>query len=564
MSSFARAVDSFTSIHNRTEPLMGDGSSPKRPPCEDTRALWQTDSFANPAIDHLPEDEQILFERFGRGPLVRPRWNTVHTGFEHFAAEQPDAIAIEHLGASISYGTLEAQSNRLAGVLIKHGVGRGDTVGLYLQRSIEMVVGILAILKIGAAYVPQHVGVAPTATLQHITRITRAKIVLTLSRFTQDLHCVGGDICLAIDTIMSVPLSQDKPVARQKLYVSPDDRCFVLFTSGTTGIPNGVQITHRNVCNILQTSPGDLGIRPGIRVAQLLSISFDMAAWEILGCLSNGGTLVIRGKEFQSVAEQVDVIIATPSVLCSIDAKRCRNVRIAAVAGEPCPRTLADTWSSFCTFYNACGPTETTIINTAHPHYPMKPVLSIGRPTPNNTVYILDEDLKPCRIGEIGEMWAGGDCVSAGYLANETLTKERYCADPFLGGDRMMFRTRDLGRWTATGELEHFGRVDDQVKIRGFRVELDSVSAVLESVDGCEQAVTLKFDNRHLVSFVSPSSVALDLARKAVTDALPYYCEPAFIIAMDRLPRTARGKLDKRLLLKTAEEYQRESNERVA
>jgi len=158
------------------------------------------------------------------------------------------------------------------------------------------------------------------------------------------------------------------------------------------------------------------------------------------------------------------------------------------VAGEPCPRPLADKWSEFCTFYNGCGPTETTIVNTMHLHYPWCERLAIGKPTPNNTVYILDENLKPRAIGEVGEMWAGGDCVSAGYLNNDQLNADRYAPDPFLGDGRLMFRTRDLGRWTEDGALEHFGRTDDQVKIRGFRVELDSVSAVLEATPACKKA----------------------------------------------------------------------------
>jgi acyl-coenzyme A synthetase/AMP-(fatty) acid ligase len=180
--------------------------------------------------------------------------------------------------------------------------------------------------------------------------------------------------------------------------------------------------------------------------------------------------------------------------------------------------------------------------------------LSIGRPTPNNTVYILDEYLNPCPIGEIGEMWAGGDCVSDGYLANDPLNTERYRPDPFLGGGRRMFRTRDLGRWTADGELEHFGRVDDQVKIRGFRVELDSVSAVLESVAGCCRAATLKIDDRTLVSFVSPATVDLELAARAVAERLPYYCAPAFIQPLDALPKTPRGKVDRQALVAMAKD----------
>jgi acyl-coenzyme A synthetase/AMP-(fatty) acid ligase len=262
----------------------------------------------------------------------------------------------------------------------------------------------------------------------------------------------------------------------------------------------------------------------------------------------NGATLLIRGSNIQETVERADVVIATPSVLGSIDADACHNVKVAAVAGEPCPRPLADAWGAFCRFHNSCGPPEPTIINPAQHYRPGITGLTIGAPTPNNTVYVLDEDRKPCRIGEVGEMWAGGDCVTAGYLDNPSLTAERYAPDPFVGGGRMMFRTRDLGRWTPDGELEHYGRTDDQVKVRGFRVELDSVSAALETVADCTKAVTLKHDGRNLVAFVQPETVDVVAAREAVAAQLPYYCVPAVITAMAELPRTSRGKVDKRLL----------------
>lgn len=171
----------------------------------------------------------------------------------------------------------------------------------------------------------------------------------------------------------------------------------------------------------------------------------------------------------------------------------------------PCSQVLADRWAGHCTFYNGCGPTETTIVNTLHRHVPGT-LLTIGKPTPNNTVYVLDEHGRACELGETGEMWAGGVGVTSGYLNNTAMTQARYRPDPFMGGDAMMFRTRDLGRWTADGQLEHLGRVDDQVKVRGFRVELDAVSTALEAGDGCMRAVTLKLDSRTLVAFVSPAN----------------------------------------------------------
>ena len=516
--------------------------------------------FNRYAFDHLSASDQRLFEQFGQGVWVAPSHGTIHGAFEEQAVRYPYLKAAEHLGEMMSYQQLNRQANRLAAKLAEHGVTNGDCVSLFVRRSIPMVVGLMAILKVGAAYVPQDVKVAPEKQLRHVAQVTESKVILTLSAYKDLVPVAEGQVCVVIDELMAEPLDVefDAPFVPERP-VAPDDRCFILFTSGTTGDPNGVQVTHRNVCNILLTEPGDLGIRPGMRVGQILSISFDMAAWEILGCLSHGGTLVIRGKAFAPVVESVDVIIATPTVLGSFDASKCHQVQVVAVAGEPCPRPLADTWSAFCTFYNSCGPTETTIINTAQPYHSGLERLTIGKPTPNNTVYVLDENRRPCAIGEVGEMWAGGDCVTAGYLGNEQLTQERYADDPFLGKGRKMFRTRDLGRWTPDGELEHFGRTDDQVKIRGFRVELDSVSNALESVEGCMKAVTLKFSQRDLVAFVSPSSVDGDVAKEAVAAVLPYYCVPKMVVAMDRLPMTSRGKVDKRKLMGLAEHYYQEA-----
>ncbi len=500
-----------------------------------------------------PLDRQ-QFHRFGWGPRVAPRFPTIIAAIDHQMAMHPEAVAAEHEGEQITYGALNAAANRLANVLYAHGVRRGDAICLYLHRSLPMLVGIVAAMRLGAAYVPQHVGVAPPAMLRHIGDATGAKIILTLRELANEVPVASHQTLIRIDSLMFDPALDAKAPRGADVTARPGDVAMILFTSGTTGVPNGVQVTHRNLCNILQTAPGDLGMKSGLRVGQILSIAFDMAAWETLGALSNGATLVIRGKSIQETAERVDVLIATPSILASLDAERCRNVRTVAVAGEPCPRPLADLWSSFCRFYNSCGPTETTIINTAAPHQPDKPVLSIGRPTPNNTVYVLDDDLKPVPIGEKGEMWAGGDCVTAGYLGDRALTDDRYRPDPFRPG-HLMFRTRDLGRWTRTGELEHFGRVDDLVKIRGFRVELDAVSGALEGAGGCTHAVTLKYDNRTLVSFVTPADADLDKARAAVAEKLPYYCAPAVVLPMDDLPRTARGKLDKRLLLQMAQDH---------
>ncbi|MGV9979481.1 amino acid adenylation domain-containing protein [Micromonospora wenchangensis] len=504
-------------------------------------------------LDHLPPRDRRLFHRFGQGPRVPAPDLRIHQAFARWAATTPEAVAAEHLGERIGYRELDRQANRLAAHLVALGVRTGDTVGVFTSRSLPMLVGILATLKAGAAYVPQDVRITPAPQLRQVASTARCRVLLTTSATLDAVPAPPGVPRLAVDRLMAEPLPPGghltAPVPDRP--VRPDDGCYVLFTSGTTGTPNGVTVTHGNVANILLTSPGDLGIRPGRTVAQLLNVAFDMAAWEILGCLANGGTLLVRDRDLTATAARADVLVATPSVLARIDPDRCAGVRVVAVAGEPCPRPLADRWAAGRVFYNCCGPTETTIVNTMHRHRPGAP-LTIGRPTPNNTVYVLDDDGRPCRIGEVGEMWAGGDCVSAGYLDNDALNTERYAPDPFLGGGRLMFRTRDRGRWRADGELEHLGRTDDQVKVRGFRVELDAVSTVLETVPGCRRAVTLRVTDRDLVSFVAPTELDPQRCRETVAAALPYYCVPAAVHPLPELPMTGRGKVDRDALLRLA------------
>jgi amino acid adenylation domain-containing protein len=491
--------------------------------------------MTEPSAAHdLPPDDLPAFRRFGWGPDATPPFHRIHHAFEFHARRAPHAPAVEHDGSRVTYGELDHRANVVAASLLDAGVRPGDHVGLFLTRSIHMVVGILAVLKVGAAYVPQDVRITPPHHLDHVVRTAGIRVVLTTSE-----HSPAAPVVLVLDTL------PDRRVG------APDagegDTAVVIFTSGTTGVPNGVRVTHANLCNVLLTEPGSLGIGPGDRVAQLLNIAFDMAVWEIFGALAHGATCVVRGRDVARAARTATVLIATPGVLSALDPEECRRVRVVAVAGERCPQALADAWSARAVFHNACGPTEVTIVNTVQRYDPRVGVLTIGRPVPNTTVYVLDEDLRPCRIGEVGEMWAGGACVTAGYVGNDVLTAQRYRPDPFLGGDHLMFRTRDLGRWTPEGELEHHGRTDDQVKVRGFRVELDAVTSALETAPGCARATTVLHGGR-LVGFVSPATVAPGAATEAVARALPYYCVPSLVLAVDVLPLTERGKVDRAAL----------------
>ncbi|USH04497.1 AMP-binding protein [Grimontia kaedaensis] len=498
-------------------------------------------------LGKLTQQERHQFVSYGRGPSQKPSFPTLSMAIERYAKETPFAIAAIDGRQTISYRELNSEAEKLATLLQRLKVKSGDSVGVFLSRSIPMLIGMLACLKIGANYVPQHAGVAPNALLSQIIDVARIRVVFTLSKHKHDLPQKDGTIRLELDTLLKSPEFKSMEASGKRI-TKPDDVCFILFTSGTTGRPNGVQVTHKNVANIVMTSPGNLGIKPGMRVGQILSIAFDMSAWEIYAALCHGATLLIRDNSIQQTAANADVIIATPSILGQIDPDSCPDVKTVAVAGEPCPLPLAEVWGARCDFYNSCGPTETTIINTAKLFKPGDR-LSIGKPTPNNTVYVLNEDLTPCAIGEVGEMWAGGVCVTKGYLANAELSQASYRPDPFLGDGHVMFRTRDLGRWNKDGELEHFGRTDDQVKMKGFRVELDSVSSTLEKIPECRLAVTLKVNDQQLASFVVPASVNEKAAIKHVAANLPYYAVPVRVLATDELPLTDRGKIDKRKLL---------------
>ncbi|WDE09404.1 amino acid adenylation domain-containing protein [Thalassomonas haliotis] len=527
------------------------------------QAEGEKQAFSPEPLQELPLSDRILFEFFGQGMTQVPDYHLIHQAFEQYAALNPDDIAVTHLGSSISYGQLNQKADLLAKKLMTLGVKPGDKIGLFLTRSIAMVVGILAVLKLGAAYVPQHLGVAKDRQLLHIIKAAKLKVILTLSDLAHLLP--PGHACQLVwaDEVISAQTCQHLPLPDLSQYRDGSLLSFVLFTSGTTGQPNGVCVSHRNLCNIVLTSPGNLMIKPRQKVAQVLSIAFDMAAWEIFTSLAHGATLCIRGKKISDIDPDVDTLIATPSILSALNPSDFSRIKCVAVAGEPCPKPLADLWAGYCRFYNACGPTETTIVNTMQDYQPWHKPLTIGSPTPNNTVYVLDENGQPCRIGETGMMWAGGECVTQGYLGNPVLTGQRYKSDPFRGNGAMMFRTGDLGRWNADGELEHLGRLDDQVKVKGFRVELDSVSACLEKVAGCRQAVTLKLNRESLIAYVCPAELDVDELQHAAVQGLPYYAVPKSIIPLPELPVTPRGKVDKRALLASYlanEEKQKEAS----
>jgi len=504
-------------------------------------------------IQSLSSEDQNLFIEYGIASIHDTPYKNVIHAFENWVAKTPESIAAEFNNKSITYKQLDDEATILALILKQKGIIRGDKVGLYVHRSLDMLIGIIAVLKLRAVYIPQDPRIVPKSMLKEISDLSNIKAILTQSNYSDKLNFFNKKNTVQID-IEPQKQSYKNLYGNIRLINHVNDQenspCFVLFTSGTTGIPNGVEVTHKNLCNILYNSPGNLGITTGTKVAQILNVSFDMAAWEILGCLGNGGTLLIRNKNIEETAKRANVIISTPTILTTIDPTKCNEIKTVAVAGEPCPVILANTWSNMCDFYNCCGPTETTIVNTMKKCEPNSFELSIGKPTPNNTVYVLDDKKKPVKIGEVGIMWAGGDCVTNGYINNEDLNNTRYSDDIFLKNRGKMFNTGDLGKWNNEGELIHYGRIDDQVKIKGFRVELDAITKIIENFKEVKRAVTLKHKN-YLISFISLTDLntvntIVDDIKIVIEEQLPYYYLPSEFKILEELPKTSRGKIDKR------------------
>ncbi|KXJ91583.1 AMP-binding enzyme [Microdochium bolleyi] len=493
---------------------------------------------------------KLIPESFTRGPAAAPRFSTVTAAFYHQATSYPEAIAAIDISrkppVEITYGALALRVNALSHRIRHAGVKPGDRVPLVVKRGIDMLVGIFAILSAGAQYVPLDGGVVPDSTVKLVVEQSGSRVVLCMSSTKRRLIAFESDHeIVAIDELSSEPQDLDVAMTLDD-FSTASSGCYVIYTSGTTGTPKGVNVTHSNVVNLICQSPGDLGITRGTRVGQVLNIGFDMAAWEILGCLSNGGTLVLRGSDWNAVVAQIDTFICTPSILALYEPSQFPNIKMVATAGEASSQGLADKWSAHGTYYNCCGPTETTIVNTMHKHS-VGATLTIGRPTPNNTVYILDDAGAPVAIGETGIMWAGGHGISRGYIGLPDKTAEKYHLDPFANDGSMMYNTGDLGRWRPDGTIEPLGRIDDQIKVKGFRVELDGVTASLNASPTVTKAIAV-FLAGEIHAFVTPQDADPASIKEHMGQNQPYYAIPSHFHGMKALPLTANGKVDKRAL----------------
>ncbi|MBF0309089.1 MAG: amino acid adenylation domain-containing protein [Magnetococcales bacterium] len=487
-------------------------------------------------------------------------------GIHHLVSEtarrSPDAIAVEGAdGRTLSYRQLERRANGLAGLLRARGVGPDLLVGLCVERSPEMVIGLLAILKAGGAYVPLDPAY-PQERLAFMFSEIETPLVLTRRSLVGQL-----------------PLEPHRALCVEEVTLeaeeAPPDVCFtaqrtayVIFTSGSTGQPKGILLAHRGLCNLIHQSNRWFGMRPESRVLQFASPGFDVAVWEIFMALMAGATLVLAGGhtlftllEIPRTLKERRITLAMlpPSLLTVLAAEGLEGVSTLIAVGERCTNANVRRWAPGRAFFNGYGPAEGTVTATAHltdveePELPLGPC--IGRPLENVRVYLLDEFLQPVPVGVVGEIHLGGPCVAKGYLKRPELTRRKFIPDPFGEPGERLFRSGDLGRYLPDGRIEFLGRADLQVKIRGFRVELEEIETLLAREPGVQGAVVILRKRPGggdvLVAYVVPARTGfpggLQLVQ-AVTRQLPAYMAPTAVVCLDAFPLNPNGKIDRNAL----------------
>lgn len=488
--------------------------------------------------------------------------------FAQQAARTPDAVAVVSAGRRLTYLELDQRSNQLARHLQRLGVGPEVLTGIAVERSLEMIVGLLAILKAGGAYVPIDPNFPPQRVALMIED-SQAPVILATEKTKPRLPQMSK-LILSIDG-QADDIAQNA-VAPLASPASGNNLAYVIYTSGSTGRPKGVMIEHRNVVNFFDGMDAVIGQAPGIWLA-VTSISFDISVLELFWTLCRGFQVVIHGDEgTQTIPDEIRnygithmqctpslarMITVNPEGLASL-----ARLKKLLLGGEALPLALVRQLRTAFhgEMYNMYGPTETTIWSTTFQIGETPETISIGKPVVNTQVYVLDSTLCPMETGHEGELFIGGDGVVRGYWQRSELTAERFLDDPFLPGNRM-YRTGDIARLLPDGNLEFLGRADFQVKLRGFRIEIGEIETALENQAGVAQAVvvacefnsSVKIEDKRLVAYVVPKA-GVDLRpadlRVALAATLPEYMVPSNFMVLRSLPLTANGKIDRNALPK--------------
>lgn len=577
---------------------------------------YQTDLFDPPTLARLTDQWQTLLaglvqqptQTIGRLPLL-PRseqqqvvvnWNAteqpfpahlgIHQLFADQARQRPTAPALVYVappptttadGAAptgrvqLTYAELDRQAEQVAHRLRALGVGPEVLVGLYVERSPAMVVGLLGILKAGGAYLPLD-PTYPEDRLIWMMRDAQVHWLLTQASLCQR-QVARQSAILPVLIDPGPEITDSAPPQTPEEGVAPNQLAYVIYTSGSTGTPKGVQIEHQGLTNLATAQIQAFGITPGHRVLQFASFNFDASISEIAMALCAGATLylapapaLLPGPPLQKLLREHEIthVTLTPSTLALLSPASFPALETLIVAGEACPGYLVHQWSQGRRFFNAYGPSESTVCTTIMactetPYAAGDGAPPIGRPIANVQVYLLDPERQPVPIGVPGELYVGGIGVARGYLNRPELTAERFiewqAAEETLPSShkpppKRLYKTGDLARSLPDGTIEFLGRLDHQVKVRGYRVELEEVEGRLQSHPGVQDAVVVadgETADRRLLAYWTPSThtaVSSAELRLHLGETLPEYMLPAHFIQLPTLPLTPNGKVDRRAL----------------
>jgi amino acid adenylation domain-containing protein len=523
-----------------------------------------------------PEERQLVLRGLNATQAAYDRNALIHELFEAQVQRTPQAYALLHNRRSMTYGELNRRANQLGRYLRERGVGPDTVVAICVGRGFDMVIGLLGILKAGAAYMPLD-PTYPPDRLRYMLGDASPPIVLVDEQATLPAPPAGTEVIRLDAQLQKIAESAAENLCAAELNLSSDRLLYVIYTSGSTGAPKGTAMPHRSMINLIEWHRCALPGGGSDRVLQFAALSFDVAFQEIFSTLCTGGQLVLVDEMvrrdpralIELLHQQAVVRMFLPPVMLQAVAEQFGTAAVALdslqdviTAGEQL-RISAEIVELFerlprCRLHNHYGPTETHVVTaltlTGSPaNWPKLP--TIGAPIANTQIYILDERREPVPLGVVGEIYIGGANLARGYLNRAELSAERFVADPFSADSpARMYRTGDLGRWRADGTVEYLGRNDDQVKIRGFRVELGEVEAQLAGHEHVKEVVVVAREdvpgNRCLVAYLTlrdGHAGASDLQAFA-RSVLPEHMLPSAYVILDRLPLTPSGKIARRSL----------------
>lgn len=517
-----------------------------------------------------PEEKHKILNDFNNTYLPYPNNKTVVDYFEEQVSKTPDNIALVFQNRKMTYKELNKRANSLARYLNNNGIGQGSIVGILLNRSFEMIIAILAVLKSGAAYIPIDAEY-PEDRINYVLLNSNCRTLITLQKQVSRIKNLGFSGLLVIADLYNEPIySLDNSNLNNK--IEQDSLSYLIFTSGSTGNPKGVMLTHKNLNNFINSMFNKVEyLNDGIyhSIISITTMSFDIFAFETLVSLCSGLKLFITDDFEQKITNKFERIIAdnnieiiqsTPSIMnfhldnSIIDG--FSKLKYIVLAGEQLPKKLVDkihTKNPNCTIYNGYGPSETTIFSTIT-DVTHKDEITIGQGIANTQIYILNNNYSIMPMNSIGEIYISGDGVGKGYINQPELTSNRFIPNPFISGN-IMYKTGDVGYWNKDGELVCKGRSDSQIKLRGLRIELGEIENCINSYNisfNINSAVIVKDVSglSSLVAFISSNApINVSKLREHIANKLPNYMIPSYFVILDTLPLTPNGKINKKALL---------------